>query len=107
MKPSCPRCNTKNLETDREVQLMPLYEYLCDCIECQHVTEKSCRFTERYDAPECEKCGGPTHQIISRTTAVLKPGGVGWANTGYGGSAPAKPKNHDAKPRSKAADSSS
>jgi len=62
---------------------MALYEY--ECHECQHVTEKECKFSERYDAPECEECGGPTQQIISRTSMVLKPGGVGWADTGYSG----------------------
>ncbi|KKN43868.1 hypothetical protein LCGC14_0698820 [marine sediment metagenome] len=69
---------------------MPLYEYLCDDSECCCMTEKACRHTERFDAPECEECGGPTHQIISRSSVVLKPGGVGWANTNYGGTAAVK-----------------
>jgi len=62
---------------------MPTYEYECD--ECHHVTEKTCGFQERYDAPACESCGNPTHQIISGSVSfALK--GSGWARDGYGGS---------------------
>ena len=71
---------------------MAIYEYECDDPKCQCVTEKTCSFKERFDAPPCEQCGGPTHQIISgNVTFALK--GSGWARDGYGGgSQPAKQK---------------
>ncbi len=68
---------------------MALYEYICDDDACGCVTEKVCHFAERFDAPACERCGKPTHQIISATSFVLK--GSGWAQDGYSG-APAKGK---------------
>lgn len=68
---------------------MPTYEYRCKTAECSHITEKTCKFQERYDSPECEKCGGETEQIISTTSFVLQ--GTGWARDGYG-KQPAKGK---------------
>lgn len=62
---------------------MPTYEYGCDDPSCDVVTEKICRHTERYDAPPCRKCGGPTHQVI-RTAPTFNLRGGGWAQDGYG-----------------------
>lgn len=69
--------------------MAPTYEYECANASCGCVTEKVCKFTERFDAPACEQCGSATHQIISSTSFVLK--GSGWAQDGYS-AAPAKGK---------------
>lgn len=73
---------------------MPLYEYLCGALDdngdpqpgCGTVTEKTCRHTERYDAPPCKACGGETHQTITKPPSfALQGGGVGWADRSYSG----------------------
>lgn len=65
---------------------MPVYEY--ECTQCGHRFAKLCRM----DAPNpsCPKtddtdkpCGGKTRKLVSKSTFHLKPGGCGWADTGY------------------------
>jgi len=64
---------------------MALYEYECEA--CGAITEKECKFAERYNAPACRECGGDTHQVIrTAPTFTLKGGGVGWADRSYSGS---------------------
>jgi putative FmdB family regulatory protein len=46
---------------------VPIYEYLCKKKKCGRVTEVVKKMTD--EAPvECQKCGGKTVRIISRTS---------------------------------------
>lgn len=72
---------------------MPIYEYECE--KCHEISEALQHFS---DPPltTCEKCGGPLHKLISKSSFHLK--GSGWYADGYGsssgstGSAPKKNK---------------
>jgi putative FmdB family regulatory protein len=62
---------------------MPIYEYICN--DCGHQIER----IQKVDDPppaQCEKCGGPIHRPISRTSFQLK--GSGWYADGYASTAP-------------------
>jgi putative FmdB family regulatory protein len=57
---------------------MPLYEYKCD--NCDDVFEVLQKFSDEPVAIH-EKCGGPVHKLISRSSLQFK--GTGWYITDY------------------------
>ena len=60
---------------------MPIYEFKCD--KCKIVYECMAVFVrEEWEKP-CPKCGKMNDKIISKPTAILKDGGVGWSKDGY------------------------
>lgn len=72
---------------------MPYYEYECE--RCGKVKEKFHpsipRVIPEYIASHCCEMESTKHTRIMSTPAFhLKPGGVGWAEDGYGGQNPNK-----------------
>jgi putative FmdB family regulatory protein len=61
---------------------MPTYEYKClDCQEKFEIFYK--RSSDEHDV-KCTKCNSEKIiKLISKTSFVLKNGGVGWAKDGY------------------------
>jgi putative FmdB family regulatory protein len=57
---------------------MPLYEYKCE--DCGDVFEVLQKFSDEPVALH-EKCGGPVHKLISRSSLQFK--GTGWYITDY------------------------
>lgn len=64
---------------------MPTYDYCCEDCGCPFHVERPIR-DQRADV-RCPRClGFRVRRVIGRTSFILKPGGSGWSDKGYGGS---------------------
>lgn len=60
---------------------MPCREYKCP--KCLKIFERYEKISVMEDPMDCTICCVPTKRMISKSTFILLPGGVGWAKNGY------------------------
>jgi putative FmdB family regulatory protein len=62
---------------------MPTYEFKCSVCGCE--LEKYFKSYDESLKEKCPKCDNLLDRKISKTSFILKSGGVGWSKEGYGG----------------------